>query len=378
MSDLERILREARSALPEPDPNATERARVAALEAARPSHRTRRFAVSGLALAAALAAAFVAGLGLASGGSTKMVANGPGFLPAAGWETFQTGLVREPQGPTATAATVPLGHDVLDETFPWQTIATLRRGHVLLEALFGPTGDIAGLDAEFPRRSLPLSLADGRGGLVLEGQPAGVSALRLDARVNGWNLELVVFTRGPLTGATRDAAEAELRRLVVPQGRPGPLERRPALRPAPGVCRPSALRAVVQLQGATGSLLGAIRIRNTGRRACELNGRPTVRLRDANGVPLKTQQRPLRPLWQQLGRPRPAGWPVVRVRPRMDVQVAVQLRNWCVLRMKPVFFHAYLPGVGAPIPAPARVTLRCDEPRSPVFLSVGPVEPPTR
>lgn len=380
MSDPERILRDARSALPEPDPEATDRARAAVLGAAagRPLHRTRRLAVGGLAFAAALAAAFVAGLALASGGSTKTLADGPGFLPAAGWETFQTGLVREPQAPTATAATVPLGHDVLDETFPWQTIATLQQGDVLLEALFGQTGDIAGIDAEFPRRSLPLSLEDGTAGLGLEGQPTGISALRLYARVNGWNLELLVFTRGPLTSGPRAAAEAELRRLVVPQGRPGPLERRPALQQARGRCRPSALGAAVQLQGATGSLLGAIRVRNTGRRACDLRGRPTVELRDANGVLLKTRQTSQPPLWKQLGRPRPVGWPTVHVRPRTDAQVEVRLSNWCVVPVKPVFFRVYLPGVGAPIPAPTRVTLRCDDPRAPVSLAVGPVEPLTR
>jgi hypothetical protein len=59
-------------------------------------------------------------------------------------------------------------------------------------------------------------------------------------------------------------------------------------------------------------------------------------------------------------------------------QVSVQLSNWCVVPAKPVFFRTYLPGVGNPIPAPARITLRCDQPNEPVLLRVGPVEPPKR
>src|SRR3954469_11982727 len=112
MSDLERTIREAREALPEPDDAATERARRAIL-AARNPRRRRRLAAGGLAFAAALAGAFALRLALAPGGATKTPADGPGFLPAAGWETFQTGLTQEPLAPSATAATVPLGHDVL-------------------------------------------------------------------------------------------------------------------------------------------------------------------------------------------------------------------------------------------------------------------------
>ena len=376
MSDLERTIGEARESLPEPDALATERARRAVL-AARAGRGRGRLVAGALAFAAALGAAFALGLVLAPGGATRTAANGPGFLPAAGWETFQTGLTQEPMAPTATAATVPLGHDVLDETFPWQTVATLRPGQVLLEAVFGYTGDLQDLDTQFPPRSLPLSLHDARAIGTLEGQPLGTTALRLEARVNGWNLDLLVFTRGRITSSARAAAQQELDRLVVPHGPPGPLERRPALRQSRGACRPSALRASVRLQGATGSLLGSIVVRNVGAERCSLRGRPTVELRDANGVRLPSREQPVPPLWKQLGSPEPQEWPTVTLAPRAEAQVVVQLRNWCVVPVKPVFFHAYLPGVGAPISAPARVTLRCDEPHAPVSLSVGPVEPRT-
>jgi hypothetical protein len=376
MSDLERTIREAREALPEPSPEATERARSAVVAAApQPSRRqTRRIAVGAIVFAAALAGAFAAGLAIAPGGSTKG-AGGPGFLPAQGWDTFQTGVTRPPQAPSATAANVKLGPDALSGTFPWQTAATLRGGQTLLQATFSPTGENSGVDAQFPRRSLPLSLDDADSGVSLEGQPRNVSAERLSARVNGWNLDLFVFFGGRPTAAARNAAQEELDRLVVPEGAPGLLDTRPSLQPSANACRASALRTTVRLQGATGSLLGSILVRNVGDKACRLRGRPTVELRDARGVLLNVRESKAPPLWKQLGAARPAGWPTVRLPARGSAEIFVQLRNWCVVPVKPVFFHTYLPGVGEHLPAPARITLRCDAPGRPVGLEVGPVEP---
>jgi hypothetical protein len=377
MSDLERTIRESRDALPEPDDVATERARQAVLAAPR-GRRHRRRVAAAIAFAAALAGAFVLGLVLAPGGATKTAASGPGFLPAPGWETFQTGLTTPPRTPTATAANVTLGPDVLSETFPWQTVAGLRSGQVLLEAIFYETGAVTGVDAHFRPHSLPLELGTAERGVSLEGQPPNVTAYRLDARVNGWNLDLFVFFGGSPTPAARAAAQDELNRLVVPKGPRGPLSKRPALQPSRWACPLSALRANVRLQGATGSLLGSIVFRNTGQKGCIERGRPTVELRDAHGALLATRQTAVPPLWRQLGATRPRGWPNVYVAPHGIFQVFVQLQNWCVVPVKPVFFHTYLPGVGAPIPAPTRITLRCDDPHAPVSLSVGPVEPPVR
>ena len=376
MSDLERTLRDARASLPQPAPAATNGARAAVLAATpSPSWRARRLVLAALVAAAALAGAFAAGLAVAPGGATTD-ADGPGFLPAQGWDAFQTGVARPPQAPSATAANVRLGEDALSGTFPWQTVARLHTGEVLLQATFYPAGEIAGIDSKFPRRSLPLSLGDAQTGASLEGQPPNVTAERLVARVNGWNLDLFVFFAGDrVTPAARATAQEELDRLVVPEGPPGPLFTHPALRPTRGACPLSALRAQVRLQGAAGSLLGSILVRNVGDRACSLRGRPKVELRDANGVLLNARETPAPPLWRQLGAARPGGWPAVRIPPRGAAQVFVQLRNWCVVPVKPVFFRTYLPGVGAPIPAPARITLRCDLPQQPVSLSVGPVEP---
>jgi hypothetical protein len=375
MSDLERAVRDARASLPEPEPYVTDGARAAVLAATpRRSRRTRRLALGALVSAAALAGAFAAGLAVAGGGATNE-ADGPGFLPAQGWDTFQTGVTKPPQAPSATAANVSLGPDALSGSFPWQTVATLHTGQALLQATFYSAGENTGVDAQFPPRSLPLSLDDAESGASLEGQPPNVSAYRLAARVNGWNLDLFVFFGGRATPSARAAAQKELGRLVVPEGPPGPLVTRPALRTSPNACAPSALRTAVRLQGAAGSLLGSIQVRNVGDKTCALGGRPTVELRDANGVLLNVRQKAAAPLWKQLGTAPPSGWPMVRMPPRGTAQVFVQLRNWCVVPVKPVFFRTYLPGVGEPIPAPARITLRCDAPGQPVSLAIGPVEP---
>lgn len=375
MSDLQRTLRGARASLPEPKPSATDGAREAVLAStSRQTRRNRLLALGAIVFAAALAGAFAAGLAVAPGGATTD-ADGPGFLPAQGWDTFQTGATQPPQAVSATAANVRLGPDALSGTFPWQTVARLRSGQTLFQATFYTRGDNTGVDAQFPARSLPLSLDDAVSGASLEGQPPNVSADRLVARVNGWNLDLFVFFGGRATTAARAAAQKELNRLVVPEGPPGVLDTRPLLRPSSNACRAPALRASVQLQGAAGRLLGSIQVRNVGAKTCALRGRPTVELRDANGVLLNVRQTPARPLWKQLRTTPPSGWPTVRMPPHSTAHVFVRLRNWCVVPVKPVFFRTYLPGVGEPLPAPARITLRCDVPQRPVSLSVGSVEP---
>jgi Protein of unknown function (DUF4232) len=376
MSDLERTLRDARASLPEPDPSATDGARGAVLAATpSPSRRARRLALGALVAAAALAGAFAAGLAVAPGGATTD-ADGPGFLPAQGWDTFQTGVTRPPQAPSATAANVRLGEDALSGTFPWETVARLHTGEVLLQATFYPAGEIAGIDSKFPRRSLPLSLDDAQTGATLEGQPANVTADRLVARVNGWNLDLFVFFGGRATTAARAAAQDELDRLVVPQGSPGPISSPPPVsRPSGTSCRSTALRARLFVQGATGTLLGQIRIRNVGRKACTLRGRPIVELRDANGVLLNARETAAAPIWKYNGAKHPPGWPTVHVAPRGVAQVSLQLANWCVVPVKPVYFHVRLPRAGEPIVARARVPLTCGDAHLPVRLAIGPVEP---
>jgi hypothetical protein len=229
MTDLDDRLRDAGDALGEADAAATERARRAVLGAVGRPPRWR-LAAAALAFAATVGAAFAIGyfvapsgasddVGAPSGASDDVGApSGPGFLPAAGWETFQTGATSPPQAPSATAANVALGPDALSGTFPWETIGGLEPGDVLLHALFLPTGESAAVDEQFPPRELPLSLDDAQAGAQLEGQPAGVTALRLLARVNDVNVDvLVFFGGGEPTAEALSLAREELARLVVPQ-----------------------------------------------------------------------------------------------------------------------------------------------------------------
>jgi hypothetical protein len=381
MSDLERNLRAARESLPEPDGETTDRARAAAVAAVpEPAvRRRRRLGLTAVVFAAAVAGAFVAGLALAPGGATKLAADGPGFLPARGWSTYQTGLTTVPAAPMATAATARLGDDVLIGTFPWQTVRALRAGEVLLQAVFYPAGEVASVDARFPHRRLPLSFADGWSEASLEGQPPNVAGYRLRAGISGYNVELYAFFGGGRAStAARSAADAELSRLVVPQAPAHLRAVAPNSRAPRGACRPADLRANVFLNGATGSLLGGISLVNASSKPCTLRGEPTVRLRDAAGVLLSTHEVAVKPLWRQLGQARPSGWPTVRLSPRGRAAIFLQLRNWCVTPAKPVYFHVRLPRAAQDVIAPARVTLRCDDPHSPVSLAIGPVEPPTR
>ncbi|MDQ1510452.1 MAG: hypothetical protein QOG50_2296 [Actinomycetota bacterium] len=151
----------------------------------------------------------------------------PGFLPAAGWETAKT-----PETSSATAANVALGPNSLAGSMPWDTVERLEDGDVVLFAMLSPAVESAALDANFPRRELPLSLDDTVTDINynFEGQPNHIYADRVEARVNGWNIDLLAFYGGgdrtavpPVRRApsaeTRAAAQEQLARLVVPAPR---------------------------------------------------------------------------------------------------------------------------------------------------------------
>ena len=115
----------------------------------------------------------------------------------------------------------------MEGNFPaHETIGQLQKGDVLLQAAFNPIGDSTAVDSIFPARELPLSLDDATPHVAIEGSP-GVWADRLGARVDGWNVDVVVLYGGtdlttvPPVGPTaeaRAAAEEQLARLVVPAG----------------------------------------------------------------------------------------------------------------------------------------------------------------
>jgi hypothetical protein len=240
-SDFDKLLREARRALPVPDDLATSRARNRALAALR-RRRLRRPA------AAVLAAALVAlGVGIGAlatpSGSAAPAPTGLGFLPAPGWSVLQNGGDGTAVRPAvAVAANVELSPDDDANGLPLSTLETLPPGGVLIVASFISRGE-AYYDRYFPSRTLPLRSGDASRGIeagvqIRPEEPLGEYELR--AAVNGYDLDLNFYFGTPQpTAAALAAAQQQLDRLVVAQPQSPP---HPAARPAARV--PSAPRAV--------------------------------------------------------------------------------------------------------------------------------------
>jgi hypothetical protein len=230
-SDFDRLLRDARRALPAPDELTTQRARDRALAAVR-RRRLRRPAAA--ILAAALVALGVAiGALLSPSGSAAPAPTGLGFLPARGWSVLQNGGDGTPVRPAvAIAANVELSPDDDPDGLPLSTLETLSPDGVVIVTSFIARGDEVYFDRYFPARRLPLRAADATRGIdfgaeVRPDRPLGQYQLR--AAVNGHNLDVnLYFGRASPTPALLAAAQQQLDRLVVQQaanlvgaGRPG-------------------------------------------------------------------------------------------------------------------------------------------------------------
>lgn len=148
-----------------------------------------------------------------------------------------------------------------------------------------------------------------------------------------------------------------------------------ASRGDPRPCRVSQLRMRLFLQGAGGSLFGAIRARNTSAFPCLLRGRPRITLRYSDGRSIRATEGNAPPFWRLEGRPRPRGWPLVRVPHEGLAQSTIALQNWCDAPDQRVRLGIELPSTGGVLALEARVRLRCDLPAEPVTLRVGPFEP---
>src|SRR5207248_5487914 len=72
------------------------------------------------------------------------------------------------------------------------------------------------------------------------------------------------------------------------------------------LCRAADLRATASLQGATGSLAGAIAVKHVGAKPCTVTGRPRLRL-IGNGHGLRVREVPIPPSWN--GQLVPKGYP---------------------------------------------------------------------
>jgi hypothetical protein len=233
-SEFERLLRQAKEALPGPDAEVTRRARARALAAVlrRGRFRFRSPLTLAAALAAAVAVGVVVGALATPSGSAAEGPDGLGFLPERGWSVYQAGTRASVAQPaSAVVANVPLHSEDLAgggaSRLPYSTLLALPRNGVVIAADFtllrehsSPTRRL------FRARSLPLSLRDARpvdefGADIRPRRPLGQYQLR--AAVKGYAVDLSFFfgTARP-SQALLASAQRQLERLVVE-----PVEARP-------------------------------------------------------------------------------------------------------------------------------------------------------
>jgi len=247
-SDLERRIREARAALPEPDAEATRRAHTRALRTVRRRRPRVRLAVlAGVALALALVLGAGLGTLIAPSGTAAGGPIGLGFLPEPGWYVLQSGARATSSAP-ATAMASNVAFDPEDDVrglaessgLPYPTLLTLPPRGIVIVATFTPRGEPA-FDTAFRKSELPLRVRDAvaetrYGKQVRPEEPLGV--YRLQAAVNGQNVDVHVYYGTPdPSSALRAEAQRQLERLVV-SAKPSPAK--PAARQPDAVATASA------------------------------------------------------------------------------------------------------------------------------------------
>jgi hypothetical protein len=130
----------------------------------------------------------------------------------------------------------------------------------------------------------------------------------------------------------------------------------------------AALRAELELQGATGSLVGGVVVTNRGSRPCSLLGGVEVRFLDGSD-PAGVKRTSLPATTAEPGVPHPS---LHALRPGESAFARISWSNWC----------------GEPTPKTLALTLpageidlrvdgasRCDAPTNPSTLSIGPLQP---
>lgn len=227
-SELERLLRAARGALPVPDATATSRARARALAQVGRTRGSRRRSVIGVGIALVVASALGVIVGATTVPSSRAAppAVGFGFLPEPGWNVLQTGRFPTPARPAlAIGANVLLSPEDGADELPYATLLALPPRGVVIVA--GSAGRRDGPDEGFPERRLPLRLRDAApeiqwGVQVRPARPLGQYQLR--ATVSGQAVDVQIYfgTEQPRPDVLA-AAQRQLDRLVV--GGVSPLER---------------------------------------------------------------------------------------------------------------------------------------------------------
>jgi hypothetical protein len=230
-SELERLLRDARQALPLPDEQSTSQARRASLATlGRGRRRTRALVLVGATIVAALALGVTAGSLNAPSGTAAREPAVLGFVPEAGWFALQSPPPAVPgQQTVAVAANVAFAKDdvihglVEPSGLPYSTLLSLPPRGIVIVATMVPETEphVAPVPTNptYPKQDLPLRLRDGVsylqwGAQVRPDQPLAQYALR--ASIRHYNIDVVAYfgTSRP-TNAQLDEAQRQLDGLLV-------------------------------------------------------------------------------------------------------------------------------------------------------------------
>lgn len=230
-SELERLLRDARTGLPEPDDPATERARRRVVGAIRPRRRRMRALVlAGAMLVTALALGVSAGSLNAPGVTAAREPALLGFVPEPGWVVLQPAPPQvEGQLTISVAANGPIHPDdavdgLADSSgLPYSTLLTLPPHGIVIVAAMTPAAPPhftpIPITPEYEPRELPLRFRDAvpfptYGAQVRPDQPLAIHQLR--AEVHDVNVDVSVYFGTPtVTPSLRAAAQRQLERLVI-------------------------------------------------------------------------------------------------------------------------------------------------------------------
>ena len=230
-SDLERMLRDAREALPEPGEDATQRGRGRSVASVRRRRRrTRVLVLVGAMLVAAVALGVTAGSLNAPTGTAAREPAVIGFVPEQGWFALQSPPPAVPgQQTAAVAANVSFAADdvvhglVEPSGLPYSTLLSLPPRGIVLVATMTPetTPHLAPIPTNpiYPKVELPLRIRDGFpwvqwGAQVRPDEPLAQYQLR--ASIADYNVDVVVYfgTSRPSTSQL-DEAQRQLEGLVV-------------------------------------------------------------------------------------------------------------------------------------------------------------------
>jgi hypothetical protein len=141
-------------------------------------------------------------------------------------------------------------------------------------------------------------------------------------------------------------------------------------------CTAGQLRVDAQLDGAMGSLGGALLLSNYSSTTCTLQGRPTITLlTPKHRVISDVDVVATAPYWKVNRLAKPAGWPVVKLRPGAVAMVRLRWSNWCGKAIPlwqigvPGGGTTWVYGIDGYGPPP------CNGQGQPTLIEIGPFEP---